>query len=153
MDDFNFNYELKHPFQYAAGKEQATASFITLKSPTYSVLKYIVPIKQALSAAVLSIQEKTIIEESQASATGNDGDDDDAIDGVSVMQMLYMWDGDLSKVFVNSQELFRSPGIAMVDGETKLTMPLIEKIDPVDFEAMVGGYIANFLAQSLTGGG
>jgi hypothetical protein len=35
--------------------------------------------------------------------------------------------------------------VALVDGEQKLTTPLMEKMSPYDFESMVGEYIANFI--------
>lgn len=144
MDELN--YELKHPFQYAHGKgDVIDANFITLKAPTFKQMDKIVPIKQALVAAINQMQESVTTD------GASDTDEDSSITGAQVMQLLYLWDGNLPGVFINAQELFKS-GAALVDGETKLTIPLMEKMTPTDFERMTGEYIACFLAPSLMAG-
>lgn len=137
--------ELNKPFSYAHKGEQQEASFITLVAPTYKQIDKIVPIKQALTAAIAQMHERDF--------GGDDGAQDGggSITGAQVMQLLYLWDGNLAGVFIHAQELFKT-GAALVDGESKLTVPLMEKMDPVDFERLVGEYIASFLAPSLMAG-
>lgn len=138
-------YELKRSFQYSHKGEMHDASFVTLSSPNYKHMDKIVPIKQAVTAAIAQIQERDI-------GDGNDDQaDGDVITGAQILQLLYVWDGNLMSVFMNAQELFKS-GVALVDGEAKLTVPLMEKMDPADFERLTGDYIAAFLAPSLMGG-
>lgn len=140
------NYELKKPFDYAYKGENQSASFITLSEPTFKQLTHITPIKQAFSAAMAQLSSK---------AVEDTADDDDAVSGeptaAMMLAVLYQWDGNLSGVFLHAQELFKT-GAALVEGETKLTIPLMEKMSTTDFEQMVGEYIAAFLAPSLMNG-
>lgn len=145
-------FEPKKPFQYAAAGDMHTVQFITLMPPNYPQMAYYVPLKQALSVAIrdLSREQAEAIEKQQA-APQDDKPDDSAIDGPTILSVLYQGSGDVYKALLHAQELFRS-GAALVDGETKLTKPLIESMDPADFEAMVAEYLAAFAAPSLMGG-
>jgi len=139
------NYELKKPFNYAYKGDTQEASFISLQPPTMKELTHITPIKQALMAAI-----------SQVSDTVDSGNAETPVDdskptAAMMMAVLYRWDGDLNKLLLHAKELFKS-GAGLIDGETKFTMPLIEKMDVKDFEAIVGEYIASFLAPSLMDG-
>jgi len=140
-----YTYELKQSFKYAKSGEQEDATFITITAPNYDQLLKAAPIKQAFMAAARQVT--------------SDGDDDkdkekptDAkITGQQCIQLLYNWDGDMVKVLVYAQELFKS-GVALVDGEAKLNIELIKKMSAADFEGLVGAYIANFIAPSLMDG-
>jgi hypothetical protein len=139
------DYELKKPFAYAHKGEQQDASFITLFEPTFKQLEHVTPMKQAATAAIKQ-------------AVGDDADGaDDAQDDQGeptaslMMALMYQWDGNLSGVMIHAQELFKS-GAAKVDGEGKLTQPLLEKMDLKDFENLVWEYMAAFLAPSLMAG-
>lgn len=139
-------YELKHPFKYAYKGDVQTASFIELSAPSYKTMSNFVPIKQAFTAAV---QELT------ASMSGTDKaeptGDDSGVDGAQVLAIMYQWKGEMSAVYLHAEQLFKS-GVAMVDGETKLTSELMNKMDFADVEGMLGAYIANFIAASLLAG-
>ncbi len=137
--------ELKKPFGYAHKGDMREASFVTLVAPTFKQMDKIVPIKQAFTAAVKQLQESDM-----GDSEGSD-DDGGKITGAQVLQLLYVWDGNLAGVFIHAQELFKS-GAALVDGESKMTMPVMEKMAPNDFERITGEYIARFLAPSLMAG-
>jgi len=138
-------YELKNPFDYAYKGENQTASFITLLAPTYKQMGNFTPIKQAFTAA---ITEVTADLDPEATTEGGD---DTGVTATAAMQLMYRWTGDLTKIFLYAEQLFKS-GAAMIDGETKLTTPLLEKMDMVDVEGLTGEYIANFIAASLMNG-
>lgn len=138
-------YELKHPFEYAHKGDTQEANFITIYAPTFKQVGRMAPIKQAFTAAIEEVTKT--VDTSQET----DGADSEKVTGSQVMQLMYRWSGDMTGVFLHAQELFKS-GAALVDGETKLTTPLMEKMQMVDFEGLVGEYIANFIAPSLMDG-
>lgn len=137
-------YELKEPFEYAYKGETQAASFITINAPSFKQMEHAVPIKQAFTAAISEIS-------GTVDAEGVEASDSEGVTGAQVMQLMYNWSGDMTKVMVHAQELFKS-GVALVDGEEKLTKPLIEKMQMTDVEGLVGAYIANFIAPSLMDG-
>lgn len=140
-------YELEHPFEYAYKGDLQTASFIDLEGPSYKTMAHFVPIKQAFTAAVSELT-KTIDRSNVSEAKA----DDAGIDAEQVLQVMYQWSGEMSAVFLHAEQLFKS-GVAMVDGETKLTTDLLGKMHFSDVENMLGAYIANFIAASLMAGG
>lgn len=151
-----YTYELKHPFQYANKGGQVDASFITITGPNYKQMDKVAPIKQAFTVAI----EETARGESEAIEAAKEAaeeakkegkKEEDLIPPSQVIQVLYRASSDITKVFLYAEQLFKS-GAALVDGETKLTTPLMEKMHLDDFEGLVGAYISNFIAPSLMGG-
>ena len=136
-------YELKHPFEYSSKGEKVPASFITLFAPTFKQIDKVAPIKQAFTAAITELTDSVESGDSQEEA----GD----ITGPQVLQLMYRWSGDMTKIFLHSEQLFKS-GAALVDGEAPLTTPLMEKMNLTDFEGLLGAYIANFIVPSLMDG-
>lgn len=140
-------YELKHPFEYAYKGDVQTASFIELSAPSYKTMSHFVPIKQAFTSAV---QELTTTM-SGTETSDAPKDEDSSVDGAQVLAIMYQWKGEMSAVYLHAEQLFKS-GVALVDGETKLTSELLNKMDFSDVESMLGDYIANFIAASLLAG-
>ena len=137
-------YELKSPFDYAHKGESIEAGFITLFSPTFKQIDKVAPIKQAFTAAISEVTESVDV-------TQEASDEESTVTGPQVMQLMYRWSGDMTSVFLHAEQLFKS-GAALVDGETKLTSPLMEKMTLDDFEGVVRDYIANLIAPSLMAG-
>ena len=137
-------YELKSPFEYAHKGESIEAGFITLFAPTFKQIDKVAPIKQAFTAAISEVTESVDTNQEVS-------DEESTVTGPQVMQLMYRWSGDMTTVFLHAEQLFKS-GAALVDGETKLTSPLMEKMTLDDFEGVVGDYIANFIAPSLMAG-
>jgi hypothetical protein len=138
-------YELKDPFKYAYKGDKPEAIFITISAPTFKQMERMTPIKQAFTAAISEIKDSVAVEAEAQEAS------QDSVTGQQVMQLMYNWSGDMAKVFVHAQELFKS-GVALIDGETRLTTPLMQEMTMTDFEGLVGDYIANFIAPSLMDG-
>lgn len=147
MEKDEFDYFLKKPIQYAFQGQSVSASFIRLSAPTAKDLKHTTILKSAIFEAIKNMEGKNT-EESNNDSQVSEQD----IDGEGIIAFLYMGGVDMSKVIVAAVELFRRKGLALIEGETNLTMPLIEKISHDDIEAMTGEYIANFIAPSAMGG-
>jgi len=142
------NYELKHPFKYANKGDQVEAVFITLFAPSFKQIDKVAPIKQAFTAAITDTVSDVNVDEVEAKEPE---EGDELITPSQAIQVLYRANADITKVFLHAQELFKS-GVALVDGESKLTTPLMEKMHLDDFEGLVGAYLGNFIAPSLMGG-
>lgn len=137
-------YELKQSFQYAAKGDTVDASFVTLMAPNYKQMQHMVPIKQAFTAAIKEIAAD-VAEPETADQT------ESTLAASEAIALMYQWTGDLTKVILHAEQLFKS-GVALVDGETKMTTPLMEKMAVEDIEGLLGCYIANFIAPSLMDG-
>ena len=141
-------YELKHPFKYASKGEQVDANFITVFSPNFKQIDKVAPIKQAFTIAIdeLNSDDVKIEEDKKEGEKESDG-----ITPTMVLQLLYRANADVTKVFLHARELFKS-GAALIDGESSLTIPLMDKMSLDDFEGVLGVYIANFIVPSLMDG-
>lgn len=138
-----YQYELKHLLEYSTKDgEMAKAQFITLSAPSFKQLSHVAPIKQAFMAALTEIASGDADKDAEA---------EDTVTAAQVMSVLYCWSGDMTKILLHAAELFKS-GAALVEGEAKLTQPLLDKIHYDDFDGLVGAYIANFIAPSLMDG-
>ena len=137
-----FNYVLKTKFGYANKGESAQAEFITLTAPTSRTTRECAALKQAFFRAT-SEQEST--------TTVSNAEVDIDIDGSDIMALLAISKSvDLPDVMDIGKKLFQMPGIAQIDGETKLGNTHIDRMSVDDFEAMLGEYLINFiLASSL----
>ena len=97
--------------------------------------------------AVTEISDTATAEAPEAA----DGDAENDLTATGVLQLLYRSSSDMVKTLLHAEQLFKS-GIALVDGEEKLTTPVMEKMQGDDFENLLGAYVANFIAPSLMGG-
>ena len=138
MSEFQFPLK-RSEVSYSSGGEQATAGFIQLTAPTSRHSKECAFLKQAFFRAIPKDQDA----------------DPDAVfekpSGDEVMTILAMSnDVDLGGVLEVAAKLFTQPGVALIDGEAKLTKHILDQFHQDDFESMVGEYLVNFtLASSL----
>lgn len=139
-------HTLEEPFEYAHRGEQVTAEFVILKAPTSRHSKECAVLRQAFYVASLQYAERVGggVEKEVKEAEGADLSPSEVLDFISACP-----DVDLGKVFEVSKKLFVS-GLALLDGEERVTTGLMDKLSQADFEAMVGKYLRNFtLASSL----
>jgi hypothetical protein len=130
-------YKLQNTIQYARAGEMQNGEFIQLSAPTSKNIVECAFLKQAFYRAL----PKDVEEEPDAKPS--------EINGEGVMTLLMMSnDVELSKILLSARDLFTS-GVAMLDGEQKLTKPLIDLMAQEDLEAMTGEYLANFLLASV----
>ena len=140
-------HDLIKPFKYTpknAG-EETEAQFITLKEPSVKHLAACSTLKQAFM--------RVITEEAAAgggdAAAGKDPDVDEGAMEDNIMNALYASGEDIAKLFLTAKELFRE--VALVDGEKKITVPMLDAMCIEDIEKMVGKYMANFILASVLG--
>lgn len=138
-------YELKDKLEYAYKGELKRAQFVTMTAPSFKQVDKVAPLKQALMLAIRDIQSVATGDESKQSS-GNG-----SITGTEVIQILYQGNGAMATVMAHARQLFIS-GVALIDGETRFTLPLIDDMSIEDVEGMLGEYLAAFIVPSLMGG-
>lgn len=132
-------YELQTPFDYAHKGEMTTAMFITLRPPTSRHIVECAQLKQFFYRALPKNGEVEV--------EGEEGKTD--LEPEDIISLLAMSQGvELSAVYLTARELF-AKDIALVDGQERLTKPLLEKVDMDDLEQMIGAYMANFILHSV----
>ena len=134
-----FDYELETKFSYAYKGDMQEASFIRLKAPSSKNISQCADLKQAFMRALPTDGK---VEE------GKDSKGLDDLDGESIMMLISMSkDVSLKSVLISARELFSS-GLAFVDGETKVTKPILDDMSQDDLENMLGEYYLNFILAS-----
>lgn len=136
--------DLIKPISYAYKGDQKEGTFVELIAPNYKQLENFLPVKQAFISAVTSIDAS---KENVDAAKDKEAE----LTGEQALTIMMMSSCDIAKVYLYCEELFKS-GAALLEGEQKLTKPLIESMDLEDFEKLVGEYISNFIAASLLDG-
>jgi hypothetical protein len=132
-------YALQEPVQYANKGEMVEAMFVTLNPPTSRNMTECAQLKQAFFRAL----PKTGEIEAEASDGGQA-----ELTGEAVMTMITMSpDVELASVLVTGRELLTS-GLALIDGEEKLTKPVLDNMSADDLEGMIGEYLVNFILAS-----
>lgn len=140
----DFIFELTTPVKYHSGGEEIEGKFITLYAPSYKQMDKCIPLKQAFYRAAASIND-----DSTGAASSQETSSDDAeMTPEGLMSLFYQSDEDMVKIMLYGVELFKSPGIAKIDGTVSMTQPLIEKMSQDDLENMLGGLLINFILYS-----
>ena len=135
------DFNLTTPISYAYKGEMQEGGFITLNAPTSKNMKECAELKQAFFRALPKNQGAV-----QAEPTKDE--EDAELTGDAIMGLISMSDNvELSVVLATARELFSS-GLAMVEGETKVTKPILDSLTLDDLECMVGEYLAVFILAS-----
>ncbi len=137
-------FELSKPIKYHAGGEDVEGSFITLVAPSYKQMDKCIPLKQAFYRAAVSVSDDSgeVVTETGASS------DDPSMTPDGLISLFYQSSEDMVKIILYGVELFKSNGIAQLEGSVNLTQPLIEKMSQDDLENMLGFYMVNFILAS-----
>lgn len=137
------DFPLTKEFDYSHKGDTVSATFIKLTAPSAKQLKHCTELKQAFYRAMHEMQ-KDNPDKGEVEKTG-----DEKLTGTEIIQMLFVSESvNMSSVLVNAIELLSS-GVAMIDGEEKLTKPLIQEMSMDDLEGMLGVYLENFILRSL----
>lgn len=132
-------FVLRVPFDYAVRGQSAQAQFVTLRAPTSRNYREAAALKQAFFRSVPKDSDAAASTGPQPEITPKD-----VVDLIAASQAVNFED-----VLDVAKRLFTS-GVAQVDGEVKLTGPLLDSMDQEDFELMLGAYLVNFtLASTL----
>ena len=136
-------HELVKPIKYTPKNsgEETEAQFITLLEPSVKQLSACSTLKQAFMRVIAN--EAGDVEES-----GSQVPESDIPMHVRIINALYTSpDADITKVLLSAKELFRDVGL--VDGEKKLTIPMLDAMCIEDIEVMTGKYMENFILASV----
>lgn len=136
-----FNFELSTPVKYDKSGEKIDGTFITLFAPSYKQMDKCVPLKQAFYRAMSDISDGG---EEQSEST----ESTEELKPSSLIAIMYQSSVDMVKILIHGVELFNSPDIAKIDGDVKLTKPIIESMSQDDLELMLGSYMVNFILAS-----
>lgn len=144
-DETEIIHEFIKPFDYTprnAG-DMVQAQFITLKEPSVKQLTACSTLKQAFMRVIAAQSANS----DDAEAVNKDKDADTGAMEDNIINALYASDEDISKLFLTARELFRE--VALVDGEKKVTLPMLDAMGIEDIEKMTGKYMANFILASV----
>lgn len=139
--DSEFQYKLKAPFRYAHKGETVEAKFVLLRAPTSKHRRECAVLKQAFFRALRDAPDAQNV-------SGADAAKREEVTGEEVMTLLAMSSNvDLDNVFEAGRTLLTG-GVAMLDGEQKMTAPLLDEVSMDDLEGMLGEYLAFFTLRS-----
>lgn len=137
---------LSTPIQYGgADGKMRDGTFVTLRAPSSSAFKVAAKIKQQMMRAIMAERRKLGPEASVPEpADSAPAAEPERAAGPDMLAMLAQSDADLAELGELVRELILSHGIALVDGEVKMTALLVDRLSLRDFEAIVGEYLATF---------
>ena len=136
-------HELIRPIKYTpknAG-EEVEAQFVTLLEPSVKQMSACSTLKQAFM--------RVIAKEAGDSNDGATPAEESTISmHQSIINALYASpEADITAVLLSAKELFRDVGL--IDGEKKLTVPMLDSMCIEDIEVMTGKYMENFILASV----
>lgn len=139
-----FDYYLTTAVKYAHKGQPAEAQWITLNPPTSKNLSQCSDLKQAIFRSLPKEMPKDVKPETVGNAS--------ELDASQILAMLYTAENvDLKQVLGIARELFTAKNdVAMIDGETRLTVPVFDDLSIDDIEGMTGEYIARFIWASAS---
>lgn len=140
-----FQFELTTPIKYHSGGEEVEGTFITLTAPSYKQMDKCIPLKQAFFRAAASINDSV----EEANVEPNAPAEAAGMTPEGLIALFYQSEEDMVKVFLYGVELFKSSGVALVDGSVSMKQLLIEKMSQDDLENMLGRYMINFILASV----
>lgn len=139
-----FTFEPETPFKYASKGETREAEFVVLSAPTSKHRRECSFLKQAFMRAMNehSSDAEDAVASSTADARKQEITGSDVIDLISMSTRT-----DLNDVIEAGKRLVTG-GVALVDGEEKLTPHLFDCMSYDDAERLVGDYLAFFPLRS-----
>ena len=142
MSGTEIMHELIKPFKYTPkdSGDQVEAQFIQLSEPSVKQMATCATLKQAFM--------RVIAKESDSSSDAVEAPDTDEVPMANrIINALYASDTDINVVLLSAKELFKD--VALIDGERKMTVPLLDSMAMEDIEQMTGKYMANFILASV----
>lgn len=138
-----FIYELKTKFEYAYKGNQQEAQFITFKAPTLKNRESCAKIRQIFAKAFFALtNEKRSSQEGESAAEASNPTGQDFI------HVLYASDQSAPEFFDLFVDILKTDR-SLIDGETRFTDSLLEKLSLEEIEEMAGEYVSNFILASL----
>lgn len=136
------DFPLNKKIPYAKDGEQVKGSFVKMFPPSSKQLTQCAFLKQSFIRAVTEQARNNPNAEKESG-------DEARIKGQDIIYLLYGSESvDMAKILLSAIELFKS-GVAMIEGEVKMTKPLLDEMSNDDLEGMLGEYLANFILRSV----
>lgn len=143
---------LSSPLSYAAADgKMRPATFVMLRAPGSPAYRVALKIKQQLVRAIMAEQRRNPTAAKPAPTSALVPFDPDAAEeeevrpaGADYLNMLAASDADLAELAEHFRELVLSHGVALVDGEVRMTPLLLDSLSMGDFESLLGEYLATF---------
>ena len=135
-----FIFNLNSPVKYHSGGEEVDGTFITLYAPSKKQMKHNISLKEAFF--------KSVANQKSDGSSENKISDQQKMNGLDLIDLLYLSGTDMHCVLLSASELFKS-GVAKIDGSAGLTQPIIDIIPQDELEAMTGEYMVNFTLASF----
>ena len=136
-------HELIKPIRYTpknAG-EETEAAFVTLIEPSVKQMASCSTLKQAFMRVIAK-------EAGDAEESGSLPAESEVPMHQNIINALYASpEADITAVLFSAKELFRDVGL--IDGEKKLTVPMLDSMCIEDIEVMTGKYMENFILASV----
>lgn len=149
MSKRDIMYTLNEPFEYAFKGEQEAATFITLLPPTARHIANIAPVKSYIMQAIEWVQNLPDADTAETVEGDGSGGDVESIDPKVMMNTLDRAPGvEVAKVLLHINEMLTS-GLALVEGETRFTKPMLDRLSIPDIYGIAGTFIVNFIVPSL----
>ena len=136
-------HELIKPIKYTPKNsgEETEAQFVTLLEPSVKQLSACSTLKQAFMRVIAK-------EAGDAEDGATPAEESTMPMHQSIMNALYASpEADITKVLLSAKELFRE--VALIDGEKKPTVPMLDAMCIEDIEVMTGKYMGNFILASV----
>ena len=132
-------FVLTSPLSYSHKGQLEEGTFVELSAPTGKNSRECAALKQAFFRAATR----------EASPGGGGGAEPEAPTGSEViMALAASKEIDLGEFLAQGRKLLTS-GVALVEGEEKLTGPLVDAMSDEDFQNMVGEYLVGFCLASI----
>lgn len=155
-------YELKAPFEYSKSGDFVEAKTITVAAPTNRVLKYVSFIEQEFEKSqiqtlanvksALGEQAFAAILENRKFSDKGDPDQDQKIDGETVVKNLMSSGCDIEKCFDHLKQILISGKVekpnCVIDDIERMTEVIFEDMSTIDTKNLLGEYIINFITAS-----
>jgi hypothetical protein len=137
-----FTFPLTKPVPYAFQGDQLKAGEIKLFAPSSIHSRQCAALKQAFFRSLPKNIDADSVEVDEAKSTD--------IGGKEIIIMLAMSnDVDLASTFEIARDLFSTGDVAMLDGQAPMKKIHTQKMSQLDWERMIGEYLANFILASV----
>lgn len=144
---------LSTPIEYA-GKDGNIhrGTFVVLRAPTSAAFRVALKLKQEMVRAIVAESRRAAVApaapkalDPEPAAESAEPKPDERPTGEDALRMLMASEADLVGLGEGVRDLMSVHGVALLDGEVRMTDLLIDRLSLADFESIVGEYLNAFL--------
>ena len=139
-------YTFKHPLKYSTKEgEIAEAQWLEIKEPTSRFMDNIAPIRAHLMRAIAWHEQKRKNDNTIPREKGEEDEKEENTLSAEEMMVTLDLPPDVDTALVIRNVMFMMPDLGLIDGEKKITRPLIGDIHPEDTFGITGRFLINFI--------